>query len=86
VLQEVSQAYPNLSFYRSLSEWLSDPRMTMLPFADYEAQLREVLVWFGGNGASVEIPQLNAATGQIPKPSVDEVQIIESYCHADLPV
>ena len=74
----------NLSFYRPQSEWLDDPRVTVLPFADYEAGLREIVGWFGGDGVSVEIPQINAAAGQLPVLSIDGAESVRAYYAADL--
>ena len=56
----------NLSFYRSQSEWLDDPRVTLLPFKDYEAGLREIVDRLGGDSAALTIPQINDAGGSLP--------------------
>lgn len=74
----------NLSFYRPQSQWLNDPRITVLPFADYETGLREAVDWFGGNGASVEIPQINAAGGPLPDLGAEACQLVMAYYHSDL--
>ena len=74
----------NLSFYRPQSEWLDDPRVTVLPFADYEAGLREIVDWFGGDGVSVDIPQINAAAGPLPELSMDEAESVRAYYAGDL--
>jgi hypothetical protein len=74
----------NLSFYRPQSEWLSDPRMTVLHFAEYDTRLRDVVGWFGGDGASMEIPQINAAVAPHRVLSVDETEIAQSFYHSDL--
>ena len=74
----------NLSFYRLQSEWLDDPRVTVLPFADYEAGLREIVDWFGGDGVSVDIPQINAAAGRLPELSMDEAESVRAYYAGDL--
>lgn len=74
----------NLSFYRLQSEWLDDPRVTVLPFADYEAGLREIVDWFGGDGVSVEIPQINAAAGPLRELSMDEAESVRAYYAGDL--
>lgn len=74
----------NLSFYRLQSEWLDDPRVTMLPFADYEAGLWEIVDWFGGDGVSVDIPQINAAAGPLPELSMDEAESVRAYYAGDL--
>lgn len=66
----------NLSFYRPQSEWLGDPRVTVLPFADYEAGLREIVDRFGGDSCSVEIPHINAAAGPLPVLSVSEAGLV----------
>lgn len=76
----------NLSFYRPQSEWLRDPRMTVLHFADYDTRLRDVVGWFGGDGASVEIPQINAAADPLPLLDVDASEIAQSFYHSDLAV
>jgi len=75
-----------LSFYRSQSEWLNDPRITVLSFADYEAGLREIVDQFGGDGASVEIPQINAAAGLLPVLSMSEAELVRAYYREDLPL
>lgn len=74
----------NLSFYRLQSEWLDDPRVTVLPFADYEAGLREIVDWFGGDGVSVEIPQINAAAGPLSELSMYEAEAVRAYYAGDL--
>ena len=74
----------NLSFYRPQSEWLDDPRVTVLPFADYEAGLREIVDWFGGDGFSVDIPQINAAAGPLTELSMDEAESVRAYYAGDL--
>ncbi len=73
----------NLSFYRPQSEWLDDPQVTVLPFVDYEAGLREIVDWFGGNGVSVDIPQINAAAGPLPELSMDEAESVRTYYAGD---
>lgn len=74
----------NLSFYRLQSEWLDDPRVTVLPFADYEAGVREIVDWFGGDGVSVEIPQINAAAGPLSELSMYEAEAVRAYYAGDL--
>ena len=74
----------NLSFYRPQSEWLDDPRVTVLSFADYEAGLREIVDWFGEDGVSVNIPQINAAAGPLPELSRDEAGSVRAYYAGDL--
>lgn len=69
----------NLSFYRPQSEWLDHPAVNVLPFADYEARLREVVDQFGGDGASVDIPQINAAGGPLPELSIAEAELVRAY-------
>ena len=76
----------NLSFYRPQSEWLDHPGTTVLPFAAYEAGLREVVDQFGGDGASVDIPQINAAGGALPVLTTDEVEAVRTYYTGDLPL
>lgn len=76
----------NLSFYRPQSEWLDHPGATVLPFADYEAGLREVVDQFGGDGASVVMPQINAAAGPLPALTKDEVEAVRTYYTGDLPL
>jgi hypothetical protein len=76
----------NLSFYRPQSEWLDHPGITVLPFSDYEAGLREVVDQFGGNGTSVEIPQINAAAGPLPVLSMSEAELVRAYYREDLPL
>lgn len=73
----------NLSFYRPQLEWLDDPRVTVLPFADYEAGVREIVDWFGGDGGSVEIPQINAAAGPLPELSMYEAEAVRAYYRGD---
>ena len=74
----------NLSFYRLQSEWLDDPRVTVLPFADYGAGLREIVDQFGGDGVLVDIPQINAAAGRLPELSMDEAESVRAYYAGDL--
>lgn len=76
----------NLSFYRPQSEWLDNPGVTVPSFADYEAGIREVVDQFGGDGASVDIPQINAAAGPLPLLDVDTSKIAQSFYHSDLAV
>jgi hypothetical protein len=76
----------NLSFYRPQSEWLDHPGFTVLPFPDYGVGLREVVDQFGGDGASVDIPQINAAGGPLPKLTTDEVEAVRTYYTGDLPL
>ena len=76
----------NLSFYRPQSEWLDYPSVNVLPFADYEAGLREVVDQFGGDGASVDIPQINAAAGLLPVLSTAEAELVRAYYTGDLPL
>ena len=76
----------NLSFYRPQSEWLGGTAVTILPFAEYEAGLRQLVDQFGGDGASVEIPQINAAAGLLPVLSISEAETVEAYYTADLPL
>jgi hypothetical protein len=58
--------------------------VTVLPFADYEAGLCEVVDQFGGDGASVDIPQINAAAGPLPELSMDEAEAVRAYYAGDL--
>lgn len=76
----------NLSFYRPQSEWLDHPAVNVLTFADYAAGLREVVDQFGGDGASVDIPQINAAAGPLPELGLDEVVSVRTYYTGDLPL
>ena len=75
----------NLSFYRPQSEWLGGTAVTILPFAEYEAGLRQLVDQFGGGGASVEIPQINAAAGLLPVLSMSEAELVRAYYREDLP-
>lgn len=74
----------NLSFYRPQSEWLGGTTVTILPFAEYEAGLRQLVDQFGGDGASVEIPQTNAAAGLLPVLSISEAELVRAYYWEDL--
>ena len=74
----------NLSFYRPQSEWLGGTAVTILPFAEYEAGLRQLVDQFGGDGASVEIPQINAAAGLLPVLSISEAELVRAYYREDL--
>jgi len=76
----------NLSFYRPQSEWLDHPGITVLPFADYETGLRQIVDRFGGDGASVEIPQLNAAASLLPVLSSEDAELVRAYYERDLPL
>ncbi len=69
----------NLSFYRAQSAWVDYSRMTVLPFADFDAGLRKVVDWFGGDGASVEIPLINAAVDPPPKLMGDEEILVRCF-------
>lgn len=73
----------NLSFYQPQSQWLGGAAVTILPFSDYEARLREVIDRFGGNGASVKIPQINAAAGSLPKLSIPEAEMVRAFYMED---
>ena len=75
----------NLSFYRPHSEWLGGTAVTILPFAEYEAGLRQLVDQFGGDGASVEIPQINAAASLLPVLSMSEAELVRAYYREDLP-
>ena len=76
----------NLSFYRPQSEWLGRTAVTILPFAEYEPGLRQLIDQFGGDGASVEIPQINAAAGLLPVLSISEAELVRAYYREDLPL
>lgn len=56
------------------------------PFAEYEAGLRQLVDQFGGDGASVEIPQINAAAGLLPVLSISEAELVRAYYREDLPL
>lgn len=73
----------NLSFYRQQSEWLGHSSVIVLPFTDYVAGLREIADQFGGNGASVDIPQINAAADPLPMLSIDEAESVRAYYAGD---
>ena len=74
----------NLSFYRPQSEWLDHPGVNVLPFADYEARLREVVEWFGGDHSLVAIPQINAAAGPLQVLGIAEAESVRAYYAGDL--
>jgi hypothetical protein len=74
----------NLSFYRPQSEWLDHPSLTILPFADYEAGLREVAEQFAADGASIDIPQLNVAAGLLQVLSMEEAASVRAYYKGDV--
>lgn len=76
----------NLSFYRPQSEWLDHFGVNVLLFAGYEAGLREVVDQFGGDGASVDIPQINAAGRPLQELTTDEVEAVRTYYTGDLPL
>lgn len=76
----------NLSFYRPQLEWLDHPSVTVLPFSDYGAGLREVVDQFVGDGASVDIPQINAAAAPLPELTTDEVEVVRAYYTGDSPL
>ena len=76
----------NLSFYRPQSEWLDHPGITILPFADYETGLRQIVDRFGGDGASVVIPQINSAASPLPVLNINEAELVRSYYERDLPL
>lgn len=72
-----------LSFDRPQAEWLHHG-ITILPFADYEARLRDVVNWFGGDGASLDIPQINAAVGHLPVIDTSEAESVRAHYRCDL--
>ena len=74
----------NLSFYRPQSEWLYHPGGTVLNFAEYEVGLRRIVDRFGGDSATVEIPQLNAAAKPLPVLSIAEAELVEAYYSSGL--
>ncbi|NBW77262.1 MAG: hypothetical protein EBR34_15925 [Sphingomonadaceae bacterium] len=76
----------NLSFYRPQSEWLGGTAVTILPFAEYEAGLRQLVDQFGEDGASVVIPQINAAAGLLPVLSISKAELVRAYYREDLPL
>jgi hypothetical protein len=73
----------NLSFYRPQSEWLDDPRVTVLPFADYEPGLREIVDWLGGDGSSLEVPRMNASVDPLPQLDGEEAELVGTYYLSD---
>ncbi len=73
----------SLSFYRQQSDWLDHPSINNLDFDGYEFKLRQIVDRFGGNGASAEIPQINATTGARPALSAEEDAIVRSYYQRD---
>ena len=73
----------NLSFYRPQSQWLDGAAVTILLFADYVAGLRGVADRFGGNWPSVEIPQINAAAGPLPRLSIPEAEMVRAFYMED---
>ncbi|AOL93998.1 hypothetical protein [Porphyrobacter sp. LM 6] len=74
----------NLSFYRPQSQWADHPDIIVLSFPDYGVGLREVVDQFGGDGALVEIPQVNAAADPLPVLGTDAAEIVRAYYTADL--
>ncbi len=74
----------NLSFYRPQSEWLDHFGVTVLPFADYDAVLREIVDRFGGDGVSAEVPKINAAITPLPQLRVEEARLIRGTYNLDL--
>ena len=76
----------NLSFYRPQSEWLGGTAVTILPFAEYEAGVRQLVDQFGEDGASVVIPQINAAAGLLPVLSISKAELVRAYYREDLPL
>jgi len=48
--------------------------------------LRQLVDQFGGDGASVEIPQINAAAGLLPVLSISEAELVRAYYREDLPL
>ena len=73
----------NLSFYRPQSQWLADPGVAVLAFADYAVRLREVVDQFGGDGASVEIPQVNSAADPLPVLHTGEAGTVRAYYRSE---
>lgn len=76
----------NLSFYRPQSEWLGHSPIVVLDFAEYETGLRQLVDQFGGDAASVEIPQINAVAGLLPALSISEAELVRAYYREDLPL
>jgi hypothetical protein len=74
----------NLSFYRAQSEWLDDPRITVLPFADYAPRLKEVVKRFSWDRASVAIPQINAAAGSLPELDDQSITDVSALYEQDI--
>lgn len=62
-----------LSFYRPQVPWLGETRIIRLSFAEYEADLRELIRRFGGAWDAPELPKLNAAFA--PSPALTEIEI-----------
>jgi hypothetical protein len=69
----------NLRFYQPQAKWLDNSGITILPFADYEAGLRKLVDQIGGNGASLDIPQINATAAPLPALSMSETELIQAY-------
>lgn len=74
----------NLSFYRLQAGWIDQTDITVLHFADYDAGLRQLVDQFGGNGASVDIPQLNATASPLPELSIESAALARAYYERDL--
>ncbi len=72
-----------LSFYRPQSEWLDKLGVTILPFVEYEAGIREVFDTFGGDVSSVYIPKINSAAKSLPILSRLEEKLVSAYYMID---
>jgi hypothetical protein len=73
----------NLSFYRPQSKWLEFDRITVLPFAQYELGLRQVLTTFGAAAATIPVPRINATTGNSLRFSMEDYDCINAYYDED---
>lgn len=76
----------NLSFYRPQSEWLDHFGVTVLPFADYDAVLREIVDRFDVDIGPMVIPQINSAAGSLNELIYENLIAIKEYYKNDMPL
>lgn len=76
----------NLSFYRPQSEWLDHFGVTVLPFADYDAVLREIVDRFDVDIGPMVIPQINSAAGSLNELIYEDLIAIKEYYKNDMPL
>lgn len=74
----------NLSFYRRQSEWLEYPGIALLPFADYEQCIREVVSQLGGAEQQLVLPHLNATQAGPSQLTPGECAMVQAFYEPDM--